>query len=97
MTSLEKTMSIQAKRSLRFPEDRIAFRPGQTVAAADREVFQAYADRQITLKQAIFRMRNNNSLEEVTEEQFLNEFKICGYTRRDKYERVEEEMDGDYE
>ena len=95
MTSLEKTMSIQAKRSLRFPEDRIAFRPGQTVASADREVFQAYADRRMSLKQAIFHIRMNNSLEEVTEEQFLNEFKICGYTRRDKYERVKEEMDRD--
>lgn len=70
----------QAERQKRYPKDRIAFI--HSAAQDDAYTFQRYKEKRITLDIARAEIARNNYLESVTEEQFLNEFKLCGYTER---------------
>ena len=71
---------LQEGRGGRFPSDRIPFLKGnERVANEDRHVFVLYKHGEISLAMACFRIANNNYLDNVTREQFLNEYKICGY------------------
>lgn len=70
----------QMRRFLKFPEDRIPFVKGsEAIATKDQSIFQMYHDKQITLEMACKEIAENNYLDEVTPEQFLNEYRIIGY------------------
>ncbi len=73
----------QAERQKRYPKDRIAFI--HSAAPYDAYTFQRYKEGRISLATARAEIARNNYLAEVTEEQFLNEFKQCGYAERRKY------------
>lgn len=70
---------LQAERSDLFPIDRIPFLSSETAANMDRKIFRSYLRNEISIKRACEEVANNNYLEDVTPEQFLNEFAICGW------------------
>lgn len=72
-----KIWEKQAERQKNYPADRIAFTP--SAASFDCITFQKYKENRITLSQACKEIAANNFLESVTVEQFLNEYRICGY------------------
>lgn len=74
-----KIWTDQEARQAKFPPNRIAFYQSESVAAMDAAIFQRYKEKRITLTVARYSIASNNFLSEVTEEQFLNEFEICGY------------------
>ena len=75
----KKVWLEQAARQEKFPKNRIAFYPSENVASLDASIFQRYKEKRITLTVARNCIASNNFLEEVTEEQFMNEYRICGY------------------
>ena len=72
---------VQSERFTKFPDDRIAFLPSESIAQKDASVFEMYSQGQISIGAAIEMIRKNNQLPVVTREQFLNEYRICGYDR----------------
>lgn len=71
---------VQEERSLIFPPDRIAFlKNNDYVAKNDKAVFEEYRNKRITITEACRRIAFNNSLPEVSQNAFLNEFKTLGY------------------
>lgn len=70
---------VQAERAALFPKDRIAFRHHPDSAMEDARIFLDYQKGRISLMLACLRIKHSNYLPEVTEEQFLNEYRICGY------------------
>lgn len=72
----------QAERQRHYPKDRIAFI--HSAAPYDAYTFQRYKEKRISLTTARAEIARNNYLAEVTEEQFLNEFKLCGYAGKGK-------------
>lgn len=79
---------MQKIREQLFPKDRIAFYNSQTAVREDIATFKYYAEGAITLQMACERIRKHNYLTRVTTEQFLNEYRICGY---DKFYNLEKE------
>lgn len=72
--------SAQKLRAAKFPKDRIAFVRGvEGIAYKDAAVFQRYKSGVTPLIIARLEIAKNNYLWDVTEEQFLNEYRICGY------------------
>ena len=71
---------LQAERSDLFPPDRIAFLNSDAVCDLDRKTFRAYLHNEISLKRACEEIAEHNYLEDVTPEQFLNEFALCGWS-----------------
>lgn len=72
---------IQARRAKLFPPDRIAFMSlNWERAHTDVSIFKSYAKKEIPLQIAIAAMERNNYVS-ITEEQFLNEFRLLGYDR----------------
>ena len=82
------TYEMQEIREQSFPKDRIAFYNSQTAVSEDIATFKYYADGEITLQMACERIQKHNYLTRVTKEQFLNEYRICGY---DKFYNLEKE------
>ncbi len=76
----KKIEEAQKARQERFPHDRIAFYTSESIAARDACIFQKYKERSISLGMAMSSIASNNYLQNITEEQFMNEFKLCGYT-----------------
>lgn len=76
----KKVEDEQKARQNRFPHDRIAFYSSEGTAARDACIFQKYKERSISLGMAISSIASNNYLQNITEEQFMNELKLCGYT-----------------
>lgn len=77
----------QEARQKKYPPDRIAFI--HAAAANDSTVFQRFKEHRMTLLQAMDQIAKNNFLKKITEEQFMNEYRICGYTATqvvDEYE-----------
>lgn len=71
---------VQKERSLIFPPDRIAFLKNfDYVARMDKATFEAYRKKQITITEACRQIASNNNLPEVSQEAFLNEFRMLGY------------------
>ena len=71
---------VQKERSLIFPPDRIAFLSNiDYVARMDKATFEAYRNKQITITEACRQIASNNNLSEVSQEAFLNEFRMLGY------------------
>ena len=68
---------IQEERQDMFPPDRIAFM--SNTADEDRQTFMAYKKRKISLIEACAQIAFHNHLDDVTPEQFLNEYHICGW------------------
>lgn len=68
----------QKVRQEKFPKDRIAFMHSEFTAKQDAKTFQRYKEGRLTLLQAISEMEQNNYLD-ITVEQFMNEYEICGY------------------
>lgn len=70
----------QEARAIVFPDDRIAFmRLSWEAARQDVITFSDYANGNITIEKAMERIRLNNYLPSITKEQFLNEYRICGF------------------
>ena len=70
----------QKIRATLFPRDRIAFVKGNFhKASEDAMTFWQYKIGKIPLIIARIRIADNNYLPEVTEEQFMNEYRLCGY------------------
>lgn len=72
---------MQKKRVNRYPANRIPFLGIESAADADKATFKAYRYGYISLTSACERIARSNYLPAVTEEQFLNEYRICGYQR----------------
>lgn len=70
---------LQLERSDFFPIDRIPFLSSESVADLDRHTFRSYLRNEISLKRACEEIASHNYLEDVTPDQFLNEFAICGW------------------
>lgn len=64
-------------RMARYPHDRIAFT--KDGCYRDREAFNLYCNNAISLEELCKRLAYNNNLPSVTEEQALNELRLCGY------------------
>ena len=83
------TMKVQADRQMKFPEDRIALLKGsETAADADKIVLNDWFKHgrwrkgnayYAAKKKAMDAIAKNNYLDEVTEEQFDNLCRMCGY------------------
>lgn len=67
----------QEARQKKYPPDRIAFIPA--AAMQDAATFQRYKEKKITMLQAMDEIAKHNFLKRITEEQFMNEYEICGY------------------
>lgn len=70
---------LQLERSDFFPIDRIPFLSSESIADLDRRTFRSYLRNEISLKRACEEIASHNYLEDVTPDQFLNEFAICGW------------------
>lgn len=84
---LDEIWYEQEARQKKYPKDRIAFI--HAAAVNDAAVFQRFKEHRMTLLQAMDQIARNNFLKEITEEQFMNEYTICGYAATkavDKYE-----------
>lgn len=71
--------ALVRKRMERCPKDRIAFLRTTYAADLDKKAFCDYLHGSISLKTMCERLASNNNLPYVTEEQALNELRICGY------------------
>ena len=70
---------LQLERSDIFPIDRIPFLSSESIADLARRTFRSYLRNEISLKRACEEIASHNYLEDVTPDQFLNEFAICGW------------------
>lgn len=94
MRQTDEIWDSQKLRAAKFPKDRIAFMRGvESIATKDAAVFQRYKSGVTPLFLARLEIAKNNYLWDVTEEQFLNEFKLCGYAET---QAVEDEDGEDY-
>lgn len=75
---LDEIWYEQEARQKKYPKDRIAFI--HAAASNDAAVFQRFKDHRMTLLQAMDQIAKNNFLKSITEEQFMTEYRICGYT-----------------
>lgn len=78
----------QKVRQEKYPPDRIAFLHSEFTAKQDAMIFQRYKEHKLTLFQAMREIGRNNYLD-ITEEQFLSEYRIIGYANTkavDEYE-----------
>lgn len=83
----------QADRAQRWPKDRIAFlRHNADAARMDVQTFRDYQQGYITLEKAMAQIQMNNYLPEVTREQFLNEYRICGWDKAYNSEKLLQAM-----
>ncbi|WP_279194223.1 hypothetical protein [Holdemania massiliensis] len=57
----------------------IKFVKSNAVAIKDKEVFNSYADGKITAKQGARRIKENNDLDEVSEDDFIRMARWLGY------------------
>lgn len=81
MISIKKIVEKQKERAARFPKDRIPFYSSSSSAVMDQRIFTAYANGELTKRQAMERMAKNNFLDEITELQFMTEYRALGYDR----------------
>lgn len=69
--------SAQKERALSFPKDRIPFY--WRAAAEDQRTFMAIIERRMTLSEGCAAIARANFLDYVSEDQLINEMKICGW------------------
>lgn len=87
MRHVDEIWYEQEARQKKYPKDRIAFIPA--AAMQDATTFQRYKEKKITLFQAMEQIAKHNFLKKITEEQFMNEYRIIGYANTkvvDEYE-----------
>lgn len=87
MRHVDEIWYEQEARQKKYPPDRIAFIPA--AAMQDAATFQRYKEKKITLLQAMEEIAKHNFLKKITEEQFMNEYRIIGYANTkvvDEYE-----------
>ena len=88
MVKGDQISEIQRIRMEKFPPDRIAFYSSVDSAQRDASTFRSFSTGHLPISIAIEWIRRNNHLPYVTERQFLNEYRICGY---DKFYNMEKE------
>lgn len=87
MRHVDEIWYEQEARQKKYPPDRIAFIPA--AAMQDAATFQKYKEKKLTLLQAMEQIAKHNFLKRITEEQFMNEYRIIGYANTkvvDEYE-----------
>ena len=95
MNKVDGIVEEQKVRVKKFPSDRIAFRSSVDSAKKDASTFKSFSSGHLPISMAVECIRKNNHLPYVTEEQFLNEYRICGYDRLYNA-RHEREVHGEY-